>query len=316
MKFRQIENASEYNCLLSCLATLAKHYGRDYQIIFSSNWKLQYNSNTVNKRIGEKIDIVSKTDIVSRSIKFHGFSWKMHPYEIIVNHENILDSFYPILATVDLYEFKFSDYFKKYHFTHSLIIKEYNLEKEEYLCIDPYFQYAQYVVPKKDLIICLKKWGEIELYNMPRDLCAEEYIKAITEDIMEVNYNNDNYKNIKSLANDMYNNMNIAFEFDEFRKNLQAVPIMNSIRKVTMYRSAYSSLLDYVYNLYKVESFRVASILIKQSVVLWKTVKGKLLKAYLTHSINREKITIYQLVNKIADTEKLATEQILLTEYN
>ena len=312
MNLRQIENAGEFNCLLSCLATLAKYYERDYQMIFSSNWKLRYNSNAVDKRIGEKIDIVSETDIVSRSIKFHGFSWKMYPFKFPDDYENIVEPIYPILATVDLYNFKFSDYFNKYHFIHSFIINEYDFKKKEYLCVDPYFQYAQYVVPKRDLMICLKQWGEIEFYNLPKDICVSEYIKAINEDVSEVN--NDNYNNIKSLARDIYNEMNIAFEFGEFQEYIQKVPIMNSIRKVAMYRSAYSSLLDYVYELYKIENFRVASILLKQSVVLWKTVKGKLLKAYLTHSINREKITIFKLVNKIADTEHLVTELILLVK--
>lgn len=312
MILRQIENASEYNCLLSCLATLAKHYERDYQMIFSGNWKLQYNSNDNDKRIGEKIDIVSETDIVSRSIKFHGFSWKMYPVAFPIDCENIVELTHPILATVDLYNFKVSSYYQKYHFIHSIIVEEDDFKKNEFVCVDPYFQYAQYVVPKSDLMICLKQWGELEVYNLPKNIYVGEYIKAIKEDISEVNNNDDNYRNIKSLARDICNEINIVFEFDEFQENLQKVPIMNSIRKVAMYRSAYSSLLDYVYEHYKIENCRVASDLLKQSVVLWKTVKGKLLKAYLTHSIYREKTTIFKLVNEIADTEKLAIERILL----
>lgn len=314
MVFEHIENINAYNCLLASVATLAKYYGRDYHMISGSDWKLRYDGGACSERIGEQIDVVSQVDAASRTMQFHGFVWEMEAFEEC--HTNADTGYfkefsYPFLVSVDLYFSKWSKMYQKYHFFHYLIVCDYNSKDKTYTCIDPYFQYAHYNVSKEDLYLSMDRCGKISLFELPEKNSAEDYIKAIRDDIILVNKDNENYTNIKRLANDISTKMDIHYEFDEFKNDLHAVPIMDRIRKVGMYRDAYSCMLDYVYKLFELKYLNDASSLMKQSVVLWKTVQGKLLKTYLTDSIHNDREAISQMLKQIADIEKQAVDIIL-----
>jgi hypothetical protein len=309
-----IENVDAYNCLLAVVATLAKYYGRDYHMISGSDWKLKYDGSISNKRIGEQIDIVSHIDVTCRAMQFHGFFWEMEPFkECYINTDTgcFKDYTYPFLVSVDMYYLEWSKAYQNYHFLHYLIISDYNCENKTYTCIDPYFQYANYSVPKQDLFLSMDRCGKITLSELPKKISAEDYIRVIREDIMMVNRDNENYTNIKRLANDVYTKMDIHYEFDEFKHDLQTVPIMDRIRKVAVFRDAYACMLDYVYEIFNLEYLKKASELLKQSVTLWKIIKGKLLKTYITNSINRDREIFSRMINQIADIEKQAVETIL-----
>lgn len=317
MVFEHIENASAYNCLLASVATLAKYYGRDYHMISGSDWKLRYDVGVCNERIGEQIDVVSQVDVTYRAKQFHGFIWETEAFEeCYINADTgcFKDFTYPFLGSIDLYYSKWSKLYQRYHFLHWLIICDYNSKNRTYTCIDPYFQYAHYNVSKEDLYLSMERCGKLKLFELPKKNCAEDYIKVIREDIMMVHKDNENYTNIKRLASDICTKMDIHYEFDEFKNDLHAVPIMDRIRKVAMYRDAYSCMLDYVYNLFDLKNLKDASSLIKQSVILWKTIQGKLLKTYLTDSLNSDRETISQMIKQIADIEKQAVEIILFNK--
>ncbi|WP_139084770.1 hypothetical protein [Bacillus sp. FJAT-27264] len=317
MMFEHIENVNSYNCLLASVATLAKYYGRDYHMISGSDWKLSYDGCTGSKRLGEQIDVISQVDPTYRAKQFHGFIWEMEAFEECqINEETgcYKDYTYPFLVSVDLYCSKWSKVYQRHHFLHCIIVCDYNSKDQTYSCIDPYFQYAHYNVSREDLYLSIDKCGKLMLLELPEKNSVEDYIKAIREDIVMVNNDNENYTNLKRLANDILTKMDIHYEFDEYKNDLNAVPIMDRIRKVTMYRDAYSCMLDYVYKLFELKYLNDASSLIKQSVVLWKTIQGKLLKTYLTGSINSDREIIAQMINQIADIEKQAVDLILINE--
>jgi hypothetical protein len=317
MVFEQIENANAYNCFIASVATLAKYYGRDYHMISGSDWKLRYNSGVGSERIGERIDVVSQVDAACRVKQFHGFIWEMELFEechIDADAGGFKEFTFPFLVSVDLYFSRWSKFYQKYHFLHYLIISDYNSKNKTYTCIDPYFQYAQYNVSKEDLYPSMDKCGKLIFFEITEKSSVEDYIKAIREDIMMVDKDNENCTNIIQLANDICTKIDIHYEFDEFKNELHAVPIMDRIRKVAMYREAYSCMLDYVYKLSDLKYLKDASGVIKQSVDLWKAIQGKLLKTYLTNSINSERETISQMIKQIADVEKQAVKIILFNK--
>lgn len=317
MEFEQVENVNTYNCLLAVISTLAKYYGRDYHMISGSDWKLRYDDCAGTKRIGEKINVVSHVDIAGRTMQFHGLTWDMESFdESYINKDTgcFKEFTYPFLGSFDLYYSKWSKAYKNYHFRHYLIISDYSPKDRTYTCVDPYFQYGRYNVLHKELYPGMDRCGNITLSELPKNICEKDYIQVIQEDIMMVSHDNENYTNIKRLANDIYTKMDIYYEFDDFKNNLQTVPIMDRIRKVAIYRNAYSCMLDYVYNLLDLKYLQEASSLIKQSVLLWKTIKGKLLKTYITNSINSDRERISKMIQKIADIEKQSLEIILLNK--
>jgi hypothetical protein len=316
MKFEQIENANDYDCLLVSVATLAKYYGRDYNMISARDWKLMYDSNLDGKRIGEQIDVVSQIDSANKAMQFHGFTWEFNTFDeycIDADTGSFKEILCPFIGSVDLYYLKRSKVYKKYHVLHYIIILEYNPIDEKYLCVDPYFQYEYYKITKEELYLGMDRYVKLDFCKVPKK-SVEDYKKSIKEDIIMVNEENENYKNIKQLASDIFTKMNISYEFDEFKNNLYVVPVMDKMRKVAIYRSSYSCMLDYVYNMFEIKYLFDASSLIKQSATLWKVVQGKLLRTYLTNSINSERKTISQMISKIADIEKQAVEIILFNK--
>lgn len=106
---------------------------------------------------------------------------------------------------------KLSKAYRNYHFLHYLIISEYNLENKTYICIDPYFQYTYHSISKQELFPSIDRCGKITLSKLPKEIRAEDYIKVIREDIRLVNQDNENYINIKRLANDIYTKMDINY---------------------------------------------------------------------------------------------------------
>jgi hypothetical protein len=317
MEYEQIENINAYNCFLASVATLAKYYGRDYHMISGSDWKLRYDVGVGSERIGEQIDVISQVNAAYRAMQFHGFIWELEAFdECHINDDTgrFKEFTYPFLGSIDLYYSKWSKAYQRYHFLHYLIICGYNSKDRTYTCIDPYFQYAHYNVSKEDLYPSMDRCGELILFELSKKNSAGDYIKAIREDIIMVDKDNENYTNIKRLASDVCTKMDIHYEFDEFKNDLHAVPIMDRIRKVAMYRNAYTCMLDYVYKLFELKYLQDASSLIKQSVVLWKTIQGKLLKTYLTDSINSDRETISQMIKQIANIEKQAVEIILFNK--
>lgn len=313
MEFEQIENANAYNCLLVSVATLAKYFGRNYHMISGSDWKLRYAMSVGSKRIGEQIDVVSQVDAAYRAMQFHGFTWELVEFdECHINADTgcFKEFTYPFLGSVDLYYSKWSKFYQRYHFLHYLIICDYNCKDRTYTCMDPYFNYARYKISKEDLFFSLDRCGKLTFSELPIK-SVEDYIKAIREDIILVDTDNKNYTNIKQLASDICTKMDIHYEFDEFKNDLYAVPIMDRIRKVTMHRNSYTCMLDYVCKKFELEYLLDASSLIKQSVILWKTIQGKLLKTYLTDSMSRDRKIISKMLRQIADIEKQAVEIIL-----
>lgn len=313
MEIKQIEKANAYNCLLVSVATLAKHCGRDYHMIAGSDWKLRYDADLGNKRIGEQIDILSQVDAAFRAFQFHGFTWKFEGFEecfINADSECFKDFTYPFLGSIDLYYSKWSKFYHRHHFLHYLIIYGYNHMDRTYLCIDPYFNYEHYKISKEDLYKGLEKCGRLSFFSSPPG-SAKEHIEAIREDIMMVGEGNENYRNIKRLSYDIYNNMDINYEFDEFKNDLHAVPVLDRIRKVAIHRDSYTCMLNYVYKKFELVYLLDASSLIEQSVALWRTIQGKLLKTYLTNSMSNERESISKMLEQIADIEKQAVEIIL-----
>ncbi|MDR0404893.1 MAG: hypothetical protein LBH37_03800 [Oscillospiraceae bacterium] len=313
MIFEHIKNVGVYNCFLAVIATLAKYYGRDYHMISSSDWKLKYDVAESNKRVGERIDIINQIDASDRAGQFHGFTWEVEILEDgrFNNQEHFEEFTYPSIGSFDLYYLKGSTAYQKYHFSHYIIISEYDFKTETYICIDPYFQYAKYNIPREDLYSGINKYAKLIFLELPKKNSMENYIKVIQEDIITVNQDNENDTNIRQLASDICTKMDINYEFDEFKNDLQTVPILDKIRKVAMYRDAYICMLDYIYKLFKLKYLKEASNLLRQSVTLWKTAKGKLLKTYITNSINNDRGTISKMITQIADIERQAINIVL-----
>ena len=312
--FEPIENAAAYNCIIASIASIAKYNGLDYQMILGNNWNLRYEIGNSSMRIGERINIINQVDIAQRTMKFHGFSWETESFEARYFDADtgcFADYSYPFLVNVDWYDAKWSNFYKKYHFLHTFIIADYNSFNGTYICIDPYFHYSHLDLLKEDLFNCLDSCGRIVLSNFCNNMHTDDYVAVIQEDLLMVNKDNENFNNIKCLANDICTEMDIKSEFDEFKENLQAVPIMNGMRKIAMCRESYACMIDYVFELVNLNYLHDASILIKRSVTLWKTIKAKLLKAYLTNSMKSDRYTIYQILNQIADIEKQAIDIIL-----
>ena len=316
MQFEHIENVNAYNCLFASVATLANYYGRDYHMISGGDWKLRYDVSIDNKRICEKMDIVSEVDVAYRTMEFHGFTWRFEKFEesyVNINTGCVKEFTYPFLISIDLYHSKWSKFYHRFHFLHYLIVCDYNLKKGIYFCVDPYYQYTCYKISKEDLYFSMNKFGRITFSELPSK-SVDDYTKVIWEDILLVDKDNENYTSINRLADDISTKMDIHYEFDEFRNDLYAVPILDKFRKVAMCRDAYTCMLDYVYGLFEVKYLSEASNLIKQSVDLWRAVQGKLLKTYLTDSINSERKIISQMIRKTADIEKQAVEIILFNK--
>ena len=314
MELKYIENVNAYNCILASVATLAKHYGRDYQMIADSSWTLKYNVDEEYLRIGNQIDVVNQVEIRNRAIQFHGFTWKFEEFD---GGHRCVDDFaklkFPFLASVDLYYSRWSNAYKKYHFLHCIIICGYNSKDNVYSCVDPYYQYANYNVTKDDLFISIRKYGELILYDRPQ-IIDEDYFHVIKEDITNINCN-ENYENIKQLALDFYYKLDINYEFDEYKGNLYAVPIMEKIRKIALYRDSYACMLDYIFQVVRLQCVCEVSRLIKNSATLWKILQSKLLKTYLSNSIHDEREKLCQLVFQIAEIEKEALETLKFNIY-
>ena len=307
MVLEKIENINAYNCLYASVATLAKYYGREYQMISSGNWTMKYDIETKHKRIGDKIDVFSSFDVISRTKKFHGFYWEM---ELFYKHDINKDTglfkqyTYPFFVSIDLYHMKWSNSYQKYHSLHYLIICDYDSKSETYRCVDPYFQYSFFEIKREDLFLSVDRCGRIICLELPTKIHPSDYINALKEDYSLLNQNDENYKNIKLFASDLYTSMDINYEFDVYKREPQMVPIMNKIRKIALCRSAYVCTLIYVYEKLKYDYLKESAELLNQSVLLWKTLKGKLLKTYITNSMDQNRESLVAMIEKIANIER------------
>ena len=90
---------------------------------------------------------------------------------------------------------------------------------------------------------------------------------------------------------------------------------MEKIRKIALYRDSYACMLDYIFQVVRLQCVCEVSRLIKNSATLWKILQSKLLKTYLSNSIHDEREKLCQLVFQIAEIEKEALETLKFNIY-
>ena len=305
MRLGLIENVGAYNCLLASVATVAKSNNRDFYMIASGDLTFRY-EDVDCKRLGEQIDIVSKVDASYRAKIFHGFSWQFKDANQTVPHIN--ENEYPLIVSVDQYDAKWSKYYQKYHFLHYLIACEYDDKMKVFRCIDPYYNYANYRISEEDFYNALVKCGQVVFTDLPiRKM--DDYKQTVYEDF--IGMNEENYGNIQKFAINIYEKMDIHLEFDEYANCLDAVPIMDKLRKIAMSRDAYAIMLESIFDNCGLEYLLQASDLMKQSVSLWKQVRAKLLKTYLTKSFDNQRRDLSLMLKQIANIERKMTDIVL-----
>lgn len=304
----RIDNESAYNCIHISVATIAKYYGRDYQMISGGNWALQYEAN--KERIGQCMDVVNEVDVCKRVERFHGFSWIMLPFDrqnIDLNTGSFHDFNYPFLGNFDLYYSPWSEVYQKHHFFHCLIILGYDVQTDQYTCLDPYLKYKVFSTSSQDLFSGMNRCGKVVLTNPIQNLSSYDYWQYIQDDMQLVNCNKTNFLNIHKLADDIENRMDIHCEFDEFKSDLHAVPILDRIRKISLSRHAYAWMLDYVYKVTGSNGLDRASNLLLDGVTLWKIIQARLTKQYLS-GMDDKFSEISSMVRLIAGIEQEVIE--------
>ena len=295
------------DCFLTSVATIAKSYGRDYYMIASGAWKLEYYADN-NNSIGEKIDLKNSTNIIERAKKYHGFMWCQKSFS--ARDTDLIQKALPVIVEIDLYNFPLSQYFNKYHFLHNFIICSFNKARDEFHCVDPYFQNSVFDLKKQSLLEIVDKYYVIDFFDTV-DIDSKECIKEIEFDFKRMSKDKDSLMNIDLLCRDIINTRNINLEFDQFKNDFSATPILNKLRKIYISRSSSAFVLDEINRNLKKAYINEACELIKKSARLWKFIQSKILKCYLTEWGENEKVSIYRAFNQISNIEKNAIEIIL-----
>lgn len=278
-------------------------------MIASGAWKTEYYSDNLS-RIGERIDVKNSVNIMDRSIKYHGFMWDQKRF--FEKDIDLIKEILPIIVEIDLYNFPLSQYFNKYHFLHNFIIYRFNKQKRLFYCVDPYFQNSVFTLKQQSLFKIVNNFYVIKIIDIA-NLDINECINQIKLDFKKMSDDRESDMNINLFCQDIINSMDINIEFDRFKNNLSATPILDKLRKIYITRSSSSFVLDEINRRVKEEQIDEASKLIKKSVMYWKFIQSKLLKSYLTRWDRNEKMSIYQAVKQISNIEKKAIE-IFLTK--
>ena len=261
-----IEN-KYFDCFFGAIAQVLKEYNINYNYLNIGHWDFAYNKSN-GKVIGNNIKpYVNRNVEVLKGcygIKLEWYSKeKFEKISERISNDNIL-------IKTDLYDCYWNKAYHKQHFGHNFRTKKQNIN--EYLCNDPYFNYCNFIIEKKNLQKIIKKFAIINTTNVKY---SSEYAwKEIKEDAI---YYYNNVSSLERLSDDLSHNYSVVYENPDCIKDIYAIPLLDNINIITRKKKSYSIMLKEVCSDMKIDLEKVF-IKCEECTKCWTKIKNIILK--------------------------------------
>ncbi|MBB3114181.1 hypothetical protein FHS18_006299 [Paenibacillus phyllosphaerae] len=150
-KVPRVDGDAGFMCMEDCIATIAGHLGRRYELYLLWNWTFHYHEEKVSDRIGDLFELRYRENVDDLK-NFHGIAitkvGRRSSREVAYFLDSEDSGRMPVLVAFDAYWCPWDWGFQKYHNEHHhFIIVGVDQEAEQFICADPYFSKSDQRLP-------------------------------------------------------------------------------------------------------------------------------------------------------------------------
>ncbi len=294
-----------YDCHQCVMANIAAHYGHDYQTVALGKIAFMY-SNESNYSIGEGIDALHLRK-TSKRYELLGLEREECPTLTsgLKKLECLLKKNIPVVVWADLYNCKWNQAYRKYHFEHCYLVN--GRENDKYLVADPYFEGKCSEQSMEELAEIADSCTIYRKKEVQKGKCIkiEEEIREDARYYLEKDMGN----NIARFSTDL-KNVNLSKEFNYSKVDLYAIPLLDNLKIVGEQRMAYAELLKYVGNSWKKEMLECAECLFSSGEI-WRKIRIYFMKMVITKTSKYDYALIESYLENIRRLEEEAFNLIL-----
>ena len=298
-----------YDCYQSAIATVARFFNHDYQIVALGRIGFKYDEDMVES-IGTKIHPYEYR-------KFDDF-WELigisqHEYILENDSEQIfkehLKNNQPILLWADLYDCYWNLAFNKYHFPHCYLLNGYEKNKENVVFSgqDSFFDTQEIKQTFGQIRRMTSKYNVFEVYKKQYNY-YEKIFDEVKKDA-EYYFLNESGMNIGRFAEDLQR-VNFEKENKYGTRDLYAVPLIDNLKIVGDRRKAYFVMIKFLSNVCKKNMYNILEGL-NSTYKKWEVVRIILIKKMMSGEKKLELDLVHKLLNEIIVIEESIFEEIL-----
>lgn len=304
----EIEQSKDMLCYDTVLATIAKWYKRDYEMIFTGSWNFYLRSESLENvsSIGEIFE--AKIPNLEKNLEmYHGIKSETLPITSNTEFEElIIKSMIECEPIVVLFNSKFSPWapqnLKESEFMTPYIIS--GINDNEIQCLDVHYLKGSQAIDKefffKGCGQFFKRFIKVSEHRKP-DL--RQFVQEVTK-YLHIDEQNNNFSNIDKLAK-IISEVNFEEEFRDINNPIES-SLFNSLFIVQHNRAVFAMTFNYLFRLYDRIELENLALGLEKTSSKWNSIKSILLKAFLYNKT--DKILVSKIVTKMREVCSLEKE--------
>lgn len=297
-----------HNCLDDCFASIARTWGRDYELMFLEGWNFEYTP-IKNKGdlglIGERVDPGRYMNWECLA-NYHGIGYRTYDNEDKKEQLKILETTSKnnnkiVIIELDGYYVPWTAVYKKAHRLHFCIAFGMNNEEGVIKCYDPFWNTHVNNLSIKNFYAGKGFCNVLTKKEYDSNIDWKLAIRKSLENLTGNGAGKDFTDLIFEFANDIENYINLYDELFECEENLFIAPMMMQMGELGNRRMGYSNSLIYLSKKYEVTAIEEFSEKIKTAGKRWLKARRFIMSAYEN---NDEKLYLSKAVDEIRKLAK------------
>ena len=310
-----VQTVSEdyFNCIDAMMATIATHYGRDYQMMFLGSWGFFYNLSAENfsLRIRFGVDRYSRETLA----QYHGVVSQWNIVKgvpgLVERARRHLDAGNPMGLYMNAYYCPWSSAYRRFSINHYGIIVGMDERRKEFFCVDPYsFSQEVYTLPFDSL---RKGFQEvIEFHTVPQPPLLPLKTLLLQNGFCQGGKERFDRQcgDIRRLADDLPGDLDLAREIAGFQEDLKNSLIFRQVSNVSKHRAKTAVGFRYMADKYGQPELETFAGALDKAAGEWNRVNTLLYKLHFTKK-DEIKQRISRLIYGIADLEAQTADELI-----
>jgi hypothetical protein len=316
LDIKPLDHQQSYNCIEDTIATVAKWWGRNYELMFSMIWGFSYYPSRPGKNaiVGNRFDICEYR-VYENLAKYHGIGSLWRYKETADEQWNIIleevGEGRPVIINADTFWVPWNVLYLKYHNVQNFLAVGFDESGDYIKCIDPYVNKEINLFKKENFKQANTKCTTLFLEK--EENLNIDWREIIGESVARVTGERgfgNSFKAIREFSCDMKKEMILENEIKGYEDMVHIAPLFRQLNKVGLVRGNYGKMLNFLGIGLKVHELLEMSQTMTSFMEKWLEIMNLLIPACGKSDSQNVINVAADMLNQLADDEQNFSDKL------